>query len=172
MKLLEQIRHPNIILLLGIIIEQPNTIGIVMEYMENQSLSLVLSNSKIALDEKQKIETALQVAQAMYYLHTCNPPIIHRDLKSSNCLVDEYFRIKLCDFGISKIRRDQQNYSTKTVGTYQYMAPETISKSIYTTKTDVYSFGILLWEIWTRKVVYESMQPIQIIYSVVDEVIY
>jgi serine/threonine protein kinase len=172
MKLLEQIRHPNIILLLGIIIEQPNTIGIVMEYMENKSLSLVLNSSKIVLNEVQKVGIALQVAQAMHYLHTCNPPIIHRDLKSGNCLVDEYFRVKLCDFGISKVRKDQQNYSTKTVSTYQYMAPETISKSIYTTKTDVYAFGILLWEIWTRKIAYEHLQPIQIIYSVVDEVIY
>lgn len=99
MKLLELIRHPNVILLLGIIIEQPNTIGIVMEYMERQSLKQVLDNVRISLSGQQKVEMALQIAQAMHYLHTCSPPIIHRDLKSTNCLVDQYFRIKLCDFG-------------------------------------------------------------------------
>lgn len=50
------------------------------------------------------------------------------------------------------------------------MAPETINQSIYTAKSDVYAFGILLWEVWTRKPAYEQLQPIQIIYSVVDEV--
>lgn len=99
MKLLEQVRHPNIILLLGILVEEPNTIGIVMEYMSHQSLKFVLSDASILLNEQQKITMAYQIAQAMHYLHTTNPPIIHRDLKSSNCLVDEYMRIKLCDFG-------------------------------------------------------------------------
>ena len=86
-------------------------------------------------------------------------------------MVDEHLRIKLCDFGIAKIRKDQQNYSTKTVSTYQYMAPETINGSVYTPKSDVYAFGILLWEIWTRKLAYAKLQPIQVIYTVVNEVI-
>ena len=99
MKVLEQVRHPNIVLLLGVIVEKPNSIGIVMEYMSNQSLKCLLENSKIDLNELQRIKIAFQIAQAMYYLHSCTPPIVHRDLKSSNCLVDEFLSVKLCDFG-------------------------------------------------------------------------
>jgi len=172
MKVLEQVRHPNIILLLGVLIEKPNSIGILMEYMSNQSLKALLENAGISISENQKIDFAMQIAQAMYYLHSCTPTIVHRDLKTSNCLVDEHMKIKLCDFGIAKVRKDQTSYSTKTVSTYQYMAPETISGQIYTTKSDVYAFGVLLWELWTRKQAYAKLQPIQVIYTVVNEVFF
>ncbi len=99
MKVLEQVRHPNIILLLGVVIEKPNAIGIVMEYMGKQSLKCVLENPAIGISLSQKLVIAIQIAQAMYYLHACNPPIVHRDLKTSNCLVDEHLNVKLCDFG-------------------------------------------------------------------------
>jgi len=99
MQLLEQVRHPNIILLLGVLVEKPNTISIVMEYMGNQSLKHIIQNPDIDLTILQKIHICIQVAQAMHYLHTCTPPIVHRDLKTSNCLVDEHFNVKLCDFG-------------------------------------------------------------------------
>ena len=99
MKVLEQVRHPNIILLLGVIVEKPNSIGIMMEYMGNHSLKGVLENSTIELSEMQKVRIAIQVSQAMHYLHSCSPAIVHRDLKTSNCLVDEFLNVKLCDFG-------------------------------------------------------------------------
>eukprot|EP01022_Parablepharisma_sp_SALTPOND_P001046 TRINITY_DN105483_c1_g1_i1.p1 TRINITY_DN105483_c1_g1~~TRINITY_DN105483_c1_g1_i1.p1 ORF type:complete len:337 (-),score=48.87 TRINITY_DN105483_c1_g1_i1:469-1479(-) len=103
MKVLEQVRHPNIILLLGVLVEKPNSIGIVMEYMTQQSLKALLENPGFTLIEQQKIHIALEIAQAMHYLHSCTPPIVHRDLKTSNCLVDDHLKIKLCDFGQGQV---------------------------------------------------------------------
>lgn len=99
LKVLESIRHPNILTMLGITLEKPSTVCIVTEHMANGSLKSVLSNSHIPLSMKQKLDIASQVALAMHYLHNSVPQILHRDLKSANVLIDEYFRAKICDFG-------------------------------------------------------------------------
>lgn len=90
------------------------------------------------------------IARAVYYLHTRKPPVYHRDLKSSNCLVDEFYRVKLCDFGISKIFESLPGIKTKTFSTTFWMAPEFLHKRIFSDKSDVYSFGILFWEVMNR----------------------
>ena len=112
---------------------------------------------------------SIDIAQGMSYLHSKTPPIIlHRDLKSDNCLVTAALSVKLCDFGISKVLpRNSTEPSvagggavpssplyleehTKTLGTVPWMAPEFINDKLFTAKSDVYSFGIVLWEIFTR----------------------
>ena len=92
------LRHPNIVTFIGKCIEN-NHYLILTEYMERRSLKYVLENKNISLSKSNLLSMALDISRAVYYLHTRNPPVFHRDLKSSNCLVDEYFRLKLCDFG-------------------------------------------------------------------------
>lgn len=96
---------------------------------------------------------ALDAARGVLYLHSFNPPILHRDLKSLNLLLDEAFRTKLADFGWT---RTLANYMTSKIGTYQWMAPEVIAGQVYTEKADVFSFGIILWEIAAREPPYRS----------------
>jgi serine/threonine protein kinase len=88
---------------------------------------------------------ALGIAKAFAYLHERSPPLIHRDLKSNNCLITEWREVKLCDFGMARALNDME--MTECVGTKYYMSPEMISGDRYTTKTDVYSFGSLLADI-------------------------
>ena len=90
---------------------------------------------------------AKEIAQGVHYLHSCTPPILHRDLKSLNIFLDEHYRIKIGDFGWTKTL-DQ--YMTNKIGTYQWMAPEVIDNKPYTEKADVFSYSIILWEIASR----------------------
>jgi serine/threonine protein kinase len=88
---------------------------------------------------------AVDAAKGMAYLHYRNPAIIHRDLKSHNLLVDENWKVKVCDFGLSRIYGDTQGNAMTACGTPCWTAPEILRNSHYTTKADVYSFGIVLW---------------------------
>ena len=113
----------------------------------------------------------------MNYLHSRKRVTLHRDLKSENILIDKSLRVKLCDFGISKIIDGEEdldeiesplnvNKQTTTMGTVSWMSPEFINDKVSSKKSDVYSFGILLWEILTRGKLYPDLQPIQIAYGV------
>ena len=100
---------------------------------------------------------ALETARGVHYLHSFKPPILHRDLKSLNLLLDECFRIKLADFGWTRVMAESM---TGKIGTYQWMAPEVINNEKYTEKADVYSFGIILWEIASREPPYKNINGV------------
>ena len=108
---------------------------------------------------------ALDTAKAVHYLHCFNPPILHRDLKSLNLLLDEAFRIKLADFGWT---RTLSIYMTGKIGTYQWMAPEVIGGQTYTEKADVFSYGIILWEISSREPPYRNISGQQVSVEVLN----
>jgi serine/threonine protein kinase len=147
------LRHPNIVTFIGYSIYK-NDFYFVTEYMTNKSLKNVIENKKIKLSLSQKLKMCLDISLAIYYLHSRTPKVYHRDLKSSNCLVDEYYRIKLCDFGISKIHESKNiNIQTNSSSTCFWMAPEFLLDGIFTDKSDIYSLGILFWEIFSSDTV-------------------
>eukprot|EP01132_Coremiostelium_polycephalum_P006126 gene6126-7632_t len=165
--IMSQLRHPNICQFLGTCNNPPEVL-IVMEFMSRGSLYRILHDPSITIDWPRMKNIALDVARGMNYLHCCDPIIIHRDLKSHNLLVDEHFRVKISDFGLST--RFKQHLDKKTamtpVGTPCWTAPEVLRNDSYTEKADVFSFAIVLWEIVTREDPYQGMPTFQIVISV------
>ncbi|CAD8177067.1 unnamed protein product [Paramecium pentaurelia] len=161
---MEALRHPNIVMFLGACTKPPN-LAIVLEYCQRGSLWQVIQNHDIHLTWEDRRKMSLDAAKGVLYLHSFNPPILHRDLKSLNLLLDEAFRTKLADFGWT---RTLSNYMTSKIGTYQWMAPEVIAGQIYTEKADVFSFGIILWEIAAREPPYRNITGLQVSLDVLN----
>jgi len=139
----------------------------VYEFVNRGSLWDVLHNYLIPLNWHNILKMAIDAARGMSYLHLFKPPIIHRDLKSANLLVDSSFTVKICDFGLSKTKAIHYAMTGQT-GTPGYMAPEIIASQKYTEKVDVYSFGIIFWELTTRQTPYHGMNPMQILFAVLN----
>ncbi|KAA8497903.1 putative serine/threonine-protein kinase [Porphyridium purpureum] len=125
----------------------------------------------------EALNLALGVARGMLYLHSSSPVILHRDLKTSNILLDRHrSHCVICDFGLSRIgeRSGQASASLSAhgataVGTAYTMAPEIMEGNVYTPAADVYSFGIVFWEIWTCRMPFEGLKPIQLMFQVYSE---
>ncbi|KAL2525234.1 putative LRR receptor-like serine/threonine-protein kinase [Abeliophyllum distichum] len=126
--------------------------ALVLEYMPNGNLNKWLSSSNYFLNTVQRLEIMIDVASALEYLHHGYPsPIVHCDLKPSNILLDDDMVAHVADFGIAKLfTEDQRIWLTKTLGTIGYMAPEYGSTGLISTMADVYSFGIMLMETFTK----------------------
>ncbi|XP_061347857.1 probable serine/threonine-protein kinase PBL23 [Gastrolobium bilobum] len=150
--MLSMVKHPNLVRLVGYCAEGDHRI-LVYEFMANGSLEnhlLDLGTDKEPLDWQTRIKIAEGAARGLDYLHnSADPPVIFRDFKSSNILLDENFNAKLSDFGLAKIgpREGQDFVSTRVMGTLGYCAPEYASKGKLSTKADIYSFGVVFLEI-------------------------
>ncbi|KAL6659772.1 hypothetical protein ACP70R_002601 [Stipagrostis hirtigluma subsp. patula] len=143
------IQHINLVRLIGFCCEGDNRL-LVYEYMPNQSLDVHLFKANGAvLDWNLRYQIALGVARGLAYLHTgCRDCIIHCDIKPENILLDSSFVPKIADFGMAKILGREYSYALTTMrGTIGYLAPEWISGSVVTSKVDVYSYGMVLFEI-------------------------
>jgi len=161
---LSRLRHDRIIRLYGFV-ERPYCL--VMEYANRGSLKDLL-HSDVAISNKNLLKIAIQIAEGVAYLHSRR--IYYRDLKSMNVLITDDFDVKLCDFGVSKCVPDDSGAET-VVGSPFWMAPEVQSMN-YTSKIDVYSYGIILWELWSRKTPYSDISGYsvkQIMYKVSNE---
>jgi len=110
-------------------------------------------------DLKLITQMLIDAAKGTEYLHQYDPTIIHRDLKTQNLLVDEFWRVKVCDFGLSRIKASE---TMSRLGTLHYSAPEVLRGDRYTEKADVYSFGIVMWEMLTFSIPYEGYPPLKI----------
>ncbi|CAK9161038.1 unnamed protein product [Ilex paraguariensis] len=148
------IRHRNLVSLHGYSLS-PHGNLLFYDYMENGSLWDLLHgpSKKVKLDWETRLKIAVGAAQGLAYLHhDCNPRIIHRDVKSSNILLDENFEAHLSDFGVAKcIPTTKTHASTYVLGTIGYIDPEYARTSRLNEKSDVYSFGIVLLELLTGK---------------------
>ena len=112
-------------------------------------------------------KVACGASRGMAYLHGGKPPVLHRDLKSANLLLDESYTTKVCDFGLSRLKA-QERSMTGNCGTVQWMAPEVLANMSYNEKADVYSFGIVLWELLSRECPYDGMTAIQCALAVLN----
>ncbi|KAM7278834.1 hypothetical protein ACFE04_005968 [Oxalis oulophora] len=163
--IMKRIRHPNVVLFLGAITRAPN-LSIVTEFLPRGSLYRLLHRPNNQLDERRRLRMALDAARGMNYLHNCTPVIVHRDLKSPNLLVDKNWVVKVCDFGLSRMKYSTFLSSRSTAGTAEWMAPEVLRNEPSDEKCDVYSFGVILWELITLQQPWGGMNPMQVVGAV------
>lgn len=163
--LMKRLRHPNILLFMGAV-TSPERLCIVTEFLPRGSLFRLLQRNMGKLDWRRRIHMALDVARGVNYLHHCNPPIIHRDLKSSNLLVDKNWTVKVGDFGLSRLKRETYLTTKTGKGTPQWMAPEVLRNEPSDEKADIYSFGVILWELATEKIPWDNLNSMQVIGAV------
>uniref|UniRef100_A0A1D1YKK8 non-specific serine/threonine protein kinase n=1 Tax=Anthurium amnicola TaxID=1678845 RepID=A0A1D1YKK8_9ARAE len=163
--LMKRLRHPNILLFMGAV-TSPQRLCIVTEFLPRGSLFRLLQRNTTRLDWRRRVHMALDIARGMNYLHHCNPPIIHRDLKSSNLLVDKNWTVKVGDFGLSRLKHETYLTTNTGKGTPQWMAPEVLRNEPSDEKSDVYSYGVILWELVTEKIPWDNLNSMQVIGAV------
>ncbi|KAI5069934.1 hypothetical protein GOP47_0014277 [Adiantum capillus-veneris] len=155
--IMRKVRHKNVVQFIGAC-TKASRFCIVTEFMAGGSLYDYLHRQNRVFKSPMLLRVALDIAKGMDYLHQNN--IIHRDLKAANLLLDENEVVKVADFGVARFQ-SQSGAMTAETGTYRWMAPEVISHLPYGHKADIFSFGIVLWELLTGKLPYESMNPVQ-----------
>ncbi|XP_054675327.1 mitogen-activated protein kinase kinase kinase 21 isoform X2 [Grus americana] len=182
-KLFSMLRHPNIIALLGVCLREPN-LCLVMEFARGGSLNRALAAAAAApgagaarggrrIPPHILVNWAVQIARGMLYLHDeAIVPILHRDLKSSNILLLEKMEnddicnktLKITDFGLA--REWHRTTKMSAAGTYAWMAPEVIKSSMFSKGSDIWSYGVLLWELLTGEVPYRGIDGLAVAYGV------
>lgn len=170
-----RLRHPNLVLFMGACTKAPQAL-IISEFCAGGTIFALLHQRKdLQLPWGQRLQVALDVAKGMNFLH--RRQVVHRDLKSLNLLLTAPLRsnedipaVKVSDFGLSRAfpSAPQQVCMTSGAGTYHWMAPEVLSGQSYDEKVDVYSYGICLYELITRRIPYDTsgLEPVSIAVAV------
>ncbi|XP_014753743.1 probable serine/threonine-protein kinase PBL7 [Brachypodium distachyon] len=162
--MLSLLHHPNLVTLLGYCTECDQKI-LVYEYMPLGSLQdhlLDLTPKSQPLSWHTRMKIAVDAARGLEYLHeVANPPVIYRDLKASNILLDGTFNAKLSDFGLAKLGPvgDKSHVTTRVMGTYGYCAPEYAMSGKLTKMSDIYCFGVVLLELITGRRAIDTTKP-------------
>ncbi|XP_004302007.1 PREDICTED: serine/threonine-protein kinase EDR1-like [Fragaria vesca subsp. vesca] len=164
-RIMRRLRHPNVVLFMGAITRPPN-LSIITEFLPRGSLYRIIHRPHCQIEERRRLKMALDVARGMNCLHSSNPTIVHRDLKSPNLLVDKNWNVKVGDFGLSRLKHNTFLSSKSTAGTPEWMAPEVLRNENSNEKCDVYSFGVILWELATLKLPWSGMNPMQVVGAV------
>ncbi|KAF6073521.1 mitogen-activated protein kinase kinase kinase 21 [Phyllostomus discolor] len=184
-RLFAMLRHPNIIELRGVCLQQPH-LCLVLEFARGGALNRALAAANAAPDPRAPgprcarripphvlVNWAVQIARGMLYLHQeAVVPILHRDLKSSNILLLEKIEhddfcsktLKITDFGLA--REWHRTTKMSAAGTYAWMAPEVIKSSLFSKGSDIWSYGVLLWELLTGEVPYRGIDGLAVAYGV------
>ncbi|KAK1306292.1 Protein LYK5 [Acorus calamus] len=150
-KILKNINHSSVIRLSGFCLHEGVT-WLVYEYAENGSLSdWIHDTNRKSLGWKQRVRMAYDVADGLNYLHNyTNPPYVHKDLKSSNIVLDGEFKAKIANFGLARSTEDGEeavHLTRRVVGTQGYMAPEYLEHGLITPKIDAFAYGVVLLEL-------------------------
>ncbi|KAH7657793.1 Non-specific serine/threonine protein kinase protein [Dioscorea alata] len=166
--ILSCLRHPNVILFLGACMKPPH-LSMVTEYMEMGSLYYLIhmSGQKKKLSWRKKLKFIRDICKGLMYMHRMK--IVHRDLKSANCLVNKYWTVKICDFGLSRVMTDVPMRDESSAGTPEWMAPELIRNEPITEKCDIFSLGVIMWELCTLSRPWEGISAVKVIYEVANE---
>ncbi|XLR34333.1 hypothetical protein S83_062233 [Arachis hypogaea] len=170
--ILSRLRHPNVILFLGACTKPPH-LSMVTEYMEMGSLYYLIhlsgQNKKLSWRRRLKMlrDICRQVLSGLMCIHRMK--IVHRDLKSANCLVNKHWTVKICDFGLSRIMTESPMQDPSSAGTPEWMAPELIRNEPFTEKCDIFSLGVIIWELCTLSRPWEGVPPERVVYSVANE---
>ena len=171
--MLEKLRHPNICLFIGAVLQLP-TRAIVTELVARGSVWDSLRRGLFPVDPASTFWPSWAIkrvvegtCRGLLYLHSHSPSIIHRDLKSANILLEENFCVKICDFGLARLRAAGSSAMTSGVGTFQWMAPEVLVGGDYDTSVDIYSLGVCCWEVMTGQCPYENSSQVDLILNVV-----
>ena len=168
MEILANARHDNIVRFLGGCV-QPDNLCILFEFCP-QSLYDLLRQARSPLPLQQVLTIARQVALGLYYLHCCKPPVLHLDLKSANVLLDKHGIAKVCDFGLAHLKLGS-DVRTDRQGSPMWTSPEVLKGDARNEKADTYSYGMLLFELLTRELPYESYAAAQVVMGVITNLL-
>lgn len=164
LSILRRVHHKNIIQLIGALTKQ-TTMCLVTDFMHGGNLLQHVQEHPLKLPEL--IRHCLGVAMGLDYLHKIN--IIHRDIKTANLLLDENLVVKIADFGVARTKPKDGSTMTAETGTYRWMAPEVIAHQHYDEKADVFSYGVMVWELVSGgEVPYPGYTPLQAAVGVVQ----
>ncbi|KAL5166862.1 putative serine/threonine-protein kinase PBL8 [Glycine soja] len=158
---LGQLRHPNLVKLIGYCCEDDHRL-LVYEFMFRGSLeNHLFRKATVPLSWATRMMIALGAAKGLAFLHNAERPVIYRDFKTSNILLDSDYTAKLSDFGLAKAgpQGDETHVSTRVMGTYGYAAPEYVMTGHLTARSDVYSFGVVLLELLTGRKSVDKTRP-------------
>ncbi len=149
--MMKDFKHPHVLQLIGVCISKNNLPLVVLPYMKNGDLLTYVRDPTKDLTARDLLEFSRQVADGMSYL--ADLKFVHRDLAARNCMLDDALLVKIADFGLSRDIYERDYYSAKDKTAklpVKWMALECLERSVYSIKTDVWSFGVVMWELLTR----------------------
>ncbi|KAG5541192.1 hypothetical protein RHGRI_021148 [Rhododendron griersonianum] len=158
---LGQLRHQNLVKLIGYCCEEEERL-LVYEFMPRGSLeNHLFKRMSVSLPWGTRLKIAIGSAKGLAFLHGAESPVIYRDFKTSNILLDSEFNAKLSDFGLAKMGPEgsDTHVTTRVMGTYGYAAPEYVNTGHLTTRSDIYSFGVVLLELLTGRRALDKTRP-------------
>lgn len=169
------VRHPNVMPFYGACLQPPKHCMLLCEYLPGGNLRDWLYGQGRSPPKRplaERLQMALGVARGMAALEENDPPIVHRDLKPTNVFIDAGGHARVADMGLARwLTPESMGVLTGETGTYLYMSPEMIRHELYNSRTDVYSWGVLLVELITQKIPYEDqhLTPLQVALAVGDD---